>query len=148
MKIVLAFLSTVFITAFQTYEGAKTKSLKVTILFKINHATNKQRFGCSHSQPLTGLGYPITQTEFLCFHPHTHTHTHTHTHGTFKSEFIASEAGLGYIILKSKWLIRYHLCLCRYYMYYLTFYVFNLLAVFVNKYKLRIIRFATMKYGK
>ena len=25
---------------------------------------------------------------------------------------------------------------------------FNLLAVFVNKYKLRIIRFATMKYGK
>ena len=50
MKIVLAFLSTVFITAFQTYEGAN--SLKVTILFSksIMLPTNNA-FGCSHSQP-------------------------------------------------------------------------------------------------
>ena len=52
MKIVLAFLSTVFITAFQTYEGAVIKSLKVTILFSksIMLPTNNA-FGCSHSQP-------------------------------------------------------------------------------------------------
>ena len=44
MKIVLAFLSTVFITAFQTYEGANKISESDEIFFRINSATNKQRF--------------------------------------------------------------------------------------------------------
>lgn len=65
MKIVLAFLSTVFITAFQTYEGAS----------KISESDQNQ--SCYQQTTLldalipslTGLGYPITQTEcrLLCF---------------------------------------------------------------------------------
>ena len=62
---------------------------------------------------LTGLGYPITQTEcrLLCF-------------GSIHWRIYSLWSWFRIYHSKSKWLIRYHLCLCRYYMYYLTFYVF------------------------
>ena len=56
MKIVLAFLSTVFITAFQTYEGASKISESDDTFFKIIMLPTNNAFGCSHSQPhWTGL---------------------------------------------------------------------------------------------
>ena len=44
MKIVLAFLATVFITAFQAYEGARKVSVSDQLFFQVNKATKKQSF--------------------------------------------------------------------------------------------------------
>ena len=104
MKIVLAFLSTVFITAFQTSLDWVIQSLKLN------------------------AGFCVL--------------------GAFIGEFIASEAGLGYIILKASGLYDTTYVFAAIICIILLSMFFNLLAVFVNKYKLRIIRFATMKYGK
>lgn len=51
MKIVLAFLSTVFITAFQTYEGANKISESDDTFSKSIMLPTNNAFGCSHSQP-------------------------------------------------------------------------------------------------
>ena len=90
MKIVLAFLSTVFITAFQTYEGANKISESDDTFFKINHATNKQRFWMlSFPASLDWVIQSLKLNAGFC------------VLGAFIGEFIASEAGLGYIILKA-----------------------------------------------
>ncbi len=131
MKIVLAFLSTVFITAFQTYEGASKKSESDDTFFQNQSCYQQTTLLDALIPSLTGLGYPITQTEcrLLCF-------------GSIHWQFIASEAGLGYIILKkasglydTTYVFAAIICIILLSMF------FNLLAVFVNKYKLRIIRF-------
>ena len=137
MKIVLAFLSTVFITAFQTYEGANKISESDDTFFKINHATNKQRFWMlSFPASLDWVIQSLKLNAGFC------------VLGAFIGEFIASEAGLGYIILKASGLYDTTYVFAAIICIILLSLFFNLLAVFVNKYKLRIIRFATMKYGK
>lgn len=89
MKIVLAFLSTVLLLLFKPMKE-QAKSLKVTILFQINHATNKQRFWMlSFPASLDWVIQSLKLNAGFC------------VLGAFIGEFIASEAGLGYIILKA-----------------------------------------------
>lgn len=137
MKIILAFLSTVFITAFQTYEGASKISESDDIFFKINNATNKQRFWMlSFPASLDWVIQSLKLNAGFC------------VLGAFIGEFIASEAGLGYIILKASGLYDTTYVFAAIICIILLSMFFNLLAVFVNKYKLKIIRFAAMKYGR
>lgn len=137
MKIILAFFSTVFITAFQTYEGASKISESDEIFFKINRATNKQRFWMlSFPASLDWVIQSLKLNAGFC------------VLGAFIGEFIASEAGLGYIILKASGLYDTTYVFAAIICIIILSMLFNLLAVLINKYKLRIIRFVTIKYGK
>lgn len=136
MKIILAFLSTVFTTAFQTYEGANKISESDEIFFKLNHATNKQRFWMlSFPASLEWVIQSLKLNAGFC------------VLGAFIGEFIASEAGLGYIILKASGLYDTTYVFVAIICIIILSMFFNLLAVLVNKYKLKIIRFATIKYS-
>ena len=137
MKVILAFFSTVFITAFQTYEGANKTYESDEIFFKINRATNKQHFWMlSFPASLDWVIQSLKLNAGFC------------VLGAFIGEFIASEAGLGYIILKASSLYDTTYVFAAIICIIILSILFNLLAVLVNKYKLRIIRFVTTKYSK
>ena len=137
MKIVLAFLSTVFITAFQTYEGANKISESDEIFFRINSATNKQRFWMlSFPASLDWVIQSLKLNAGFCIL------------GAFIGEFIASEAGLGYIILKASGLYDTTYVFVAIICIIILSMLFNLLAVLINKYKLRIIRVVTARFSK
>jgi len=130
MKIVLSFLATVFTTAFQTYEGAQKVSTSDIQFFDLNHASNKQRFWIlSFPSSLDWVIQSLKLNAGFCIL------------GAFIGEFIASEAGLGYIILKASGLYDTTYVFVAIICIIILSFVFSLFAKLVNKHKLRIIRF-------
>ncbi len=130
MKIVLSFLATVFTTAFQTYEGAQKVATSDIQFFNLNHASNKQRFWMlSFPSSLDWVIQSLKLNAGFCIL------------GAFIGEFIASEAGLGYIILKASGLYDTTFVFVAIICIILLSFVFSLFATLVNKKKLRIIRF-------
>ena len=100
MKIVLAFLSTVFTTAFQVYEGAGKVSITEKTYFEVNGASKKQIFWLlSFPASVDWIIQSLKLNASFCIL------------GAFIGEFIASEAGLGYIILKASGLYDTTMCL-------------------------------------
>lgn len=134
MKIILAFLSTVFITAFQTYEGASKISKNDEIFFKINKATKQQFFWMlSFPASLDWVIQSLKLNAGFCII------------GAFIGEFIASEAGLGYIILKASGLYDTTYVFASIICIVLLSSLFNLIARIIYINKLKIIRFAATK---
>lgn len=133
MKIILSFLSTVFITAFQAYEGANKISESDNIFFRINKASNKQKFWMlSFPASLDWVIQSLKLNASFCIL------------GAFIGEFIASEAGLGYIILKASGLYDTTYVFVAIIFIILLTMLFNLLALLMNKYKMKIIRYTTI----
>ena len=130
MKIVLAFLATVFTSAFQTYEGAQKVTKSDTVFFNINHATNKQRFWMlSFPVSLDWVIQSLRLNSGFCIL------------GAFIGEFIASEAGLGYIILKASGLYDTTYVFVAISCIIMLSFAFSMIASLINKYKLDIIRY-------
>ena len=144
MKIVLAFLSTVFTTAFQVYEGAGKVSITEKTYFEVNGASKKQIFWLlSFPASVDWIIQSLNLNASFCIL------------GAFIGEFIASEAGLGYIILKASGLYDTTYVFVAIICIILLSQLFNLFSYFVNRNKLKIIRFITNKvlnkiesYGK
>ena len=132
MKIVLAFLATVFTATFQTYEGAQKVSNSDKLFFEINHASNKQRFWMlSFPASIDWVIQSLKLNAGFCLL------------GAFIGEFIASEAGLGYIILKASGLYDTTYVFVAIICIIILSSIFSLLASLINKNKLRIIRSVT-----
>lgn len=132
MKILLAFLATVFTATFQTYEGARRVSVSDSLFFKINQASNKQRFWMlSFPASMDWVIQSLKLNAGFCIL------------GAFIGEFIASEAGLGYIILKASGLYDTTYVFVAIVFIIILSSIFSLLATFVNNHKLGIIRFIT-----
>ena len=132
MKIVLSFLATVFTTAFQAYEGAQKVATSDILFFELNHASNKQRFWMlSFPSSLDWVIQSLKLNSGFC------------VLGAFIGEFIASEAGLGYIILKASGLYDTTYVFVAIICIIFLSYIFGLIALVVNNHKLKIIRFVT-----
>lgn len=129
MKIILSFLATVFTTAFQAYEGAQKVATSDKIFFDLNHASNKQRFWMlSFPVSIDWVIQSLKLNAGFCIL------------GAFIGEFIASEAGLGYIILKASGLYDTTYVFVAILCIILLSSVFSFFASIINKHKLRIIR--------
>ena len=132
MKIILSFLATVFTTAFQSYEGAQKVATSDQIFFELNHASNKQRFWMlSFPSSIDWVIQSLKLNAGFC------------VLGAFIGEFIASEAGLGYIILKASGLYDTTYVFVAILCIILLSTIFSFFASYVNKHKLRIIRTVT-----
>lgn len=137
MKIALAFFSTVFVCAFQAYEGAKRIDNESSIFFEIYKADKRKIFWMLvFPSSLDWVIQSLKLNAGFCLL------------GAFIGEFIASEAGLGYLIVKASGLydISYVL-VCILCIVFLSL-SFSGLAKFFVKNKLKIIRFMSHKFSK
>lgn len=137
MKIILSFLATVFTTIFQTYQGASNISKSDSIFFKINGATNKQRFWM--------LAFPASIDWVI---QSLKINSSACVLGAFIGEFIASEAGLGYIILKASGLYDTTYVFVAIICIIILTMLFNIIASTIANYKMQIIRFMVLKYNR
>lgn len=132
MKIILAFLATVFTATFQTYEGAKKISVSDQLFFEINQASNKQRFWLlSFPASMDWVIQSMKLNAGFCLL------------GAFIGEFIASEAGLGYLILKASGLYDTTSVFVALICIIILSSIFSISATLMNKNKIKMIRFAT-----
>lgn len=134
MKIILSFLATVFTTIFQTYQGANNVSPSDSIFFKINGATNKQRFWMlAFPASIDWVIQSLKMNSSAC------------VLGAFIGEFIASKSGLGYIILKASGLYDTTYVFVAIICIIILTMLFNIIASTITKYKMQIIRFMVLK---
>ncbi|WP_440201225.1 ABC transporter permease [Akkermansia massiliensis] len=134
MKIAIVFLSTVFVAAFQAYRGGKNIDPKDSIFFKLNNASSSQYFRMLTFpaaidwliQSLRlNIGFAIL--------------------GAFIGEFIASDQGLGFSIMKSSGLYDVaNVMSSIIYLIALTI-LFNFIAKLLEINKIRVIRFLALK---
>lgn len=130
MKIVLAFLATVFTTAFQAYSGAQNVSDSDETFFTFNDATAKQRFWLlAFPASLDWVIQSLRLNAGFCLL------------GAFIGEFIASEKGLGYIILKASGLYDTTCVFVAIICIILLSWFFGATASIMKKHKWGIIRF-------
>ncbi len=129
MKIVLAFLATVFTTIFQTYEGANKVPKNDMAFFELNGANKHETFWL--------LSFPASLDWII---QSLKLNAGFSILGAFIGEFIASEAGLGYIILKASGLYDTTYVFVAIICIIILSSVFTLLANVVIKYKLNILR--------
>lgn len=137
MKIILSFLATVFITAFQAYEGAKKVPASDQLFFQINKATKKQIFWMlSFPSSLDWVIQSLKLNSGFCIL------------GAFIGEFIASEAGIGYMIFKQNRLYGSTYVFVGVICLVILSSLFGILALEINKNKLAIIRFVTRSVSR
>lgn len=129
MKIVLAFLATVFTTIFQTYEGANKVPKNDMAFFELNGANKHETFWL--------LSFPASLDWII---QSLKLNAGFSILGAFIGEFIASEAGLGYIILKASGLYDTTYVFVAIICIIILSSVFTLLANVVIRYKLNILR--------
>jgi NitT/TauT family transport system permease protein len=129
MKIAMAFFSTVFVAIFQAYQGGQNISKQDANFFKLNGASDKQRFWkLTFPSSIDWLIQSLKLNSGMA------------VLGAFIGEFIASDSGLGYIILKASgvydvsYVLAATICII-----FLTL-IFNLGANLVEKNKMKIIR--------
>lgn len=129
MKIVLSFLATVFTTAFQTFEGAQRVSNSDRTFFMLNKASKKHSFWMlSFPSSVDWVIQSLKLNTGFCIL------------GAFIGEFIASEAGLGYIILKASGLYDTTSVFVAILCIVILSNVFGFATSIINKNKLKIIR--------
>lgn len=136
MKIAMVFLSTVFVAAFQAYQGGKSVDSRDEIFFKLNHASTLQYFRMLTLPAAMdwliqsfrlNVGFAIL--------------------GAFIGEFIASDKGLGFAVMKYSGLYDVsNVLAATVYLILLTL-LLNLLAKYIEKNKIKIIRFFAVKYS-
>lgn len=134
MKIAMAFFSTVFISILQAYEGGKNVDKKLLNYFKLNLASRKQKF--------TKLILPssidwVIQSLKL--------NSGLAILGAFIGEFIASEKGLGHIILKAGGVYDIPYVLAAIICIILLTLLFNFFVKIVERNKLLIIRWIALR---
>jgi NitT/TauT family transport system permease protein len=129
MKIAMAFFSTVFIAIFQAYQGGQNVSKQDADFFKLNNASDKQRFWkLTFPSSMDWLIQSLKLNSGLA------------VLGAFIGEFIASDSGLGYIILKASGLYDVSYVLAATICIIGLTLIFNFCASFIEKNKLKIIR--------
>ncbi|MDO9256941.1 MAG: ABC transporter permease [Bacteroidales bacterium] len=129
MKIAMAFFSTVFTAILQAYQGGQDISEEESIFFNLNGATNNQKFW--------KLVFPSSMNWVL---QSLKLNSGLAILGAFIGEFIASEKGLGYIILKASGLYDVTYVLAAIICIILLSALFNFLVSIIEKNKLKIIR--------
>jgi NitT/TauT family transport system permease protein len=133
MKIAMAFFSTVFIAIFQAYQGGQNVSSQDSAFFKLNGASDKQKFWqLTFPASIDWLIQSLKLNSGLAIL------------GAFIGEFIASDSGLGYIILKASGLYNVSYVLSATICIILLTLIFNFMARIVEKNKLKIVRKITV----
>jgi NitT/TauT family transport system permease protein len=129
MKIAMAFFSTVFIAIFQAYQGGQNVASQDAAFFKLNGASDKQKFWqLTFPASIDWLIQSLKLNSGLAIL------------GAFIGEFIASDSGLGYIILKASGLYDVSYVLSATICIVLLTLIFNFMAGIVEKNKLKIVR--------
>lgn len=134
MKIAMAFFSTVFVAVFQAYQGGQDVSKDELDFFELNGASNNQKFW--------KLVFPSSIDWVL---QSLKLNSGLAILGAFIGEFIASEKGLGYIILKASGLYDVSYVLASIICIILLSALFNYLVSIVEKNKLKIIRSLSLR---
>jgi len=129
MKVAMAFFSTVFTAVFQAYQGGQNVNKQDADFFKLNGASDKQRFW--------KLTFPASMDWLI---QSLKLNSGLAVLGAFIGEFIASDSGLGYIILKTSGLYNVSYVLAATICIIILTLFFNLCATLIEKNKLRIIR--------
>jgi NitT/TauT family transport system permease protein len=133
MKIALAFFSTVFVAIFQAYQGGQNVSKQELDFFVLNKASKKQRFwNLTFPSSIDWLIQSLKINSGLSIL------------GAFIGEFIASNKGLGYFILKASGLYDVSSVLAGTIAIILLTLLFNFLAGLIERNKLKIIREITV----
>lgn len=129
MKIAMAFFSTVFVALFQAYKGGSSVSKEHLDFFKMNKASNNQKFWkLILPYSIDWLIQSLKLNSGLAIL------------GAFIGEFIAAEKGLGYAIVKASGVYDVSYVLAATVCIIVLTVVFNVFADFIEKNKLRIIR--------
>jgi NitT/TauT family transport system permease protein len=129
MKVAMAFFSTVFIAIFQAYQGGLNVSPQDAAFFKLNGASDKQKFRqLTFPASIDWLIQSLKLNSGLAIL------------GAFIGEFIAADSGLGYIILKASGLYDVAYVLSATVCIVLLTLIFNFMAGLVEKNKLTIVR--------
>lgn len=129
MKVAMAFFSTVFIAIFQAYQGGQNISKQDADFFKLNGASDKQRFWkLTFPSSIDWLIQSLKLNSGLA------------VLGAFIGEFIASDNGLGYIIIKASGLYDVSYVLAATICIIILTLIFNTGATLIEKNKLKIIR--------
>lgn len=138
MKIALAFFSTVFVAIFQAYQGGQNISKQESEFFILNKASKKQRFW--------NLTFPSSMDWLI---QSLKINSGLSILGAFIGEFIASNKGLGYFILKASGLYNVSAVLAGTIAIILLTILFNFFAGLIERNKLKIIRKITVRnqYG-
>lgn len=138
MKIALAFFSTVFVAIFQAYQGGQNISKQESEFFILNKASKKQRFWY--------LTFPSSMDWLI---QSLKINSGLSILGAFIGEFIASDKGLGYFILKASGLYNVSAVLAGTIAIILLTILFNFFAGLIERNKLKIIRKITLRnqYG-
>jgi NitT/TauT family transport system permease protein len=129
MKVAMAFFSTVFIAIFQAYQGGQNVAPQDAAFFELNGASDKQKFWkLTFPASIDWLIQSLKLNSGLA------------VLGAFIGEFIASDSGLGYIILKASGLYDVSYVLSATICIVLLTLIFNFMAGLVEKNKLKIVR--------
>ena len=137
MKIFLAFFSTIFVSAFQAYEGAQKIDTEANWFFETYKADKRQKFWMLTFP--TSLDWVIQSLKLnsgFCLL------------GAFIGEFIASECGLGYLIVKASGLYDITYVLVCVICIILLSLSFNALSKLVINNRRHIIRYMSRQFSK
>ncbi|MPM67679.1 hypothetical protein SDC9_114603 [bioreactor metagenome] len=134
MKIAMAFFSTVFVAVSQAYQGGQDISQDDLNFFILHKATNSQKFWKLVFP--SSMGWVIQSLKL---------NSGLAVLGAFIGEFIASEKGLGYIILKAGGIYDVPYVLASIICIILLSAFFNFLVSIIEKNKLKIVRALALK---
>lgn len=134
MKIALAFFSTVFVAIFQAYQGGQNVSKQELDFFILNGASKQQQFwNLTFPASIDWLIQSLKINSGLAIL------------GAFIGEFIASNRGLGYMIIKASGLYDVSTVLAGTLAIIFLTISFNLLATAAEINKLKIIRAVALR---
>jgi len=129
MKVAMAFFSTVFTAIFQAYQGGQNISQQDANFFKLNGASDNQRFWkLTFPSSIDWLIQSLKINSGLA------------VLGAFIGEFIAADKGLGYIIVKASGLYDVSYVLAATICIVILTLIFNYGATLIERNKLKIIR--------
>jgi len=129
MKVAMAFFSTVFFAVFQSYQGGQNVNKRDADFFTLNGASDKQRFWkLTFPSSIDWLIQSLKLNSGMA------------VLGAFIGEFISSESGLGFIIIKASSLYNVSYVLAATICIIILTLIFNFGATLIEKNKLKIIR--------
>ena len=129
MKVAMAFFSTVFFAIFQAYQGGQNVNKRDVDFFKLNGASDKQRFWkLTFPSSIDWLIQSLRLNSGMA------------VLGAFIGEFIASDRGLGFIIIRASGVFDVSAVLAATICIIILVLMFNLCTTLIEKNKLKIIR--------
>lgn len=129
MKVAMAFFSTVFFAIFQAYQGGQRVNKQDVDFFKLNGASDKQRFWkLTFPSSIDWLIQSLRLNSGMA------------VLGAFIGEFIASDRGLGFVIIRASGVFDVSTVLAGTICIIVLVLIFNFGANLVEKNKLKIIR--------